>query len=85
MGRGRIVNNRLTDYIIPTSLDAPEMDTIIVEKEYPLVRLAPRAWENCRWTGAPRNRRRDLQCYRRARPRDSHYARAFARSKGETR
>jgi len=33
--RGRIVNNRLTNYIIPTSLDAPEMDTIIVEKEYP--------------------------------------------------
>lgn len=31
---GRIVNNRLTNYIIPTSLDAPEMETIIVEKEY---------------------------------------------------
>ena len=33
--KGRIINNRLTNYIIPTSLDAPEMDTIIVEKEYP--------------------------------------------------
>ena len=33
--RGRIVNNRLTNYIIPTSLDAPEMDTVIIEKEYP--------------------------------------------------
>ena len=33
--KGRIVNNRLTDYIIPTSLDAPEMETIIVEKPYP--------------------------------------------------
>ena len=32
---GRIVNNRLTDYIIPTTLDAPEMETIIVEQEYP--------------------------------------------------
>ncbi len=32
---GRIVNNRLTNYIIPTALDAPEMETIIVEKEYP--------------------------------------------------
>src|SRR5205085_3653493 len=32
---GRIVNNRLTNYIIPTSLDAPDMETIIVEKEYP--------------------------------------------------
>jgi CO/xanthine dehydrogenase Mo-binding subunit len=33
--KGRIVNNRLTNYIIPTSLDAPEMETIIVEKAYP--------------------------------------------------
>jgi CO/xanthine dehydrogenase Mo-binding subunit len=33
--RGRIVNNRLTNYIIPTSLDAPEMETVIIEKEYP--------------------------------------------------
>jgi CO/xanthine dehydrogenase Mo-binding subunit len=33
--RGRIVNDRLTNYIIPTSLDAPEIETIIVEKEYP--------------------------------------------------
>ncbi|HZS07132.1 MAG TPA: xanthine dehydrogenase family protein molybdopterin-binding subunit [Blastocatellia bacterium] len=33
--RGRIVNNRLTNYIIPTALDAPEMETIIVENPYP--------------------------------------------------
>ncbi len=33
--RGRVVNNRLTNYIIPTALDAPDMQTIIVEKEYP--------------------------------------------------
>jgi CO/xanthine dehydrogenase Mo-binding subunit len=32
---GRIINDRLTNYIIPTSLDAPEMETIIVEKPYP--------------------------------------------------
>jgi CO/xanthine dehydrogenase Mo-binding subunit len=32
--KGRIVNNRLTNYIIPTSLDAPDMETIIVEKQY---------------------------------------------------
>ncbi|MGA9769367.1 MAG: xanthine dehydrogenase family protein molybdopterin-binding subunit [Blastocatellia bacterium] len=32
--KGRIVNNRLTNYIIPTSLDAPEMETIIVENAY---------------------------------------------------
>ncbi|HEU4387807.1 MAG TPA: molybdopterin cofactor-binding domain-containing protein, partial [Blastocatellia bacterium] len=33
--KGRIVNNRLTDYIIPTSLDTPDIDTIIVENPYP--------------------------------------------------
>lgn len=33
--RGRVVNNRLTNYIIPTSLDAPDMETVLVEKEYP--------------------------------------------------
>ncbi|HKQ06768.1 MAG TPA: xanthine dehydrogenase family protein molybdopterin-binding subunit [Blastocatellia bacterium] len=33
--KGRVVNNRLTNYIIPTALDAPEMQTIIVEKAYP--------------------------------------------------
>jgi CO/xanthine dehydrogenase Mo-binding subunit len=32
--KGRIVNNRLTNYIIPTSLDAPEMETVIVETAY---------------------------------------------------
>ena len=35
LDRGRIVNNRLTNYIIPTSLDAPQMETIIVENQYP--------------------------------------------------
>jgi CO/xanthine dehydrogenase Mo-binding subunit len=33
--RGRIINNRLTNYIIPTSLDAPEMESIIIENAYP--------------------------------------------------
>ncbi len=33
--RGRVVNNRMTNYIIPTALDAPEIETILVEKEYP--------------------------------------------------
>jgi CO/xanthine dehydrogenase Mo-binding subunit len=32
---GRIVNDRLTNYIIPTALDAPDMETVIVEREYP--------------------------------------------------
>jgi CO/xanthine dehydrogenase Mo-binding subunit len=33
--QGRIINNQLTNYIIPTALDAPEIETIIIEKEYP--------------------------------------------------
>jgi CO/xanthine dehydrogenase Mo-binding subunit len=32
---GRMLNNRLTNYIIPTALDIPEMETIIIEKPYP--------------------------------------------------
>jgi len=32
--KGRIVNNRLTNYIIPTALDAPDMETVIVENPY---------------------------------------------------
>jgi len=35
MENGRVVNNRMTNYIIPTSLDAPDMETILIEKEYP--------------------------------------------------
>src|SRR5262249_21873215 len=33
--QGRIVNNRLTNYIIPTSLDAPDMESLIIENPYP--------------------------------------------------
>ena len=33
--KGRIINNRLTNYIIPTALDAPEIETIIIENPYP--------------------------------------------------
>jgi CO/xanthine dehydrogenase Mo-binding subunit len=33
--KGRMLNNRLTNYIIPTSADAPEIKTILVENEYP--------------------------------------------------
>ncbi|MDQ7824047.1 MAG: xanthine dehydrogenase family protein molybdopterin-binding subunit [Candidatus Eremiobacteraeota bacterium] len=32
---GRIQNRNLTTYIIPTSMDIPELETIIVEDEYP--------------------------------------------------
>lgn len=33
--QGRMLNNRLTNYIIPTALDIPDMETILVEKPYP--------------------------------------------------
>lgn len=32
---GKMLNNRFTNYIIPTALDIPEMETILVEKPYP--------------------------------------------------
>jgi CO/xanthine dehydrogenase Mo-binding subunit len=32
---GRVVNKRMTDYVIPTALDTPEIETIIVERPYP--------------------------------------------------
>ncbi|KAF0249914.1 MAG: aerobic-type carbon monoxide dehydrogenase large subunit CoxL/CutL-like protein [bacterium] len=32
---GKILNNRFTNYIIPTALDIPDMETILVEKPYP--------------------------------------------------
>lgn len=32
---GRMLNNRLTNYIIPTALDVPEMETILIENPYP--------------------------------------------------
>jgi CO/xanthine dehydrogenase Mo-binding subunit len=32
---GRVLNNRLQSYLIPTSLDAPVIDTLLVENAYP--------------------------------------------------
>ena len=32
---GRVLNRRMTDCIIPTSIEAPEMETLIVEEPYP--------------------------------------------------
>jgi len=34
-GAGRIVNPRMTDYIVPTARDAPRFETILVEDPYP--------------------------------------------------
>src|SRR5262249_37789003 len=47
--KGRIVNNRLTNYIIPTALDAPEMETIIIENPYPHGPFGAKGVGNCRW------------------------------------
>jgi CO/xanthine dehydrogenase Mo-binding subunit len=32
---GRVLNNRMQNYIIPTSLDAPRIESIIIENPYP--------------------------------------------------
>ena len=32
---GRVMNRRMTDCIVPTFADAPEMETILVEEPYP--------------------------------------------------
>ncbi|MFH1830896.1 MAG: xanthine dehydrogenase family protein molybdopterin-binding subunit [Pseudomonadota bacterium] len=34
LDKGRFLSDRLQTYIIPTAMDAPEMDTVIVEKAY---------------------------------------------------
>ena len=31
---GRLLNNRMTNYIIPTALDAPELDIVLVENPF---------------------------------------------------
>lgn len=35
MENGRMVNDRLTNYLIPTSVDAPEIEVALIESEYP--------------------------------------------------
>ncbi|MDW8241442.1 MAG: xanthine dehydrogenase family protein molybdopterin-binding subunit [Acidobacteriota bacterium] len=35
MQQGRMINNRLTNYLIPTAVDAPEIHAILVESPYP--------------------------------------------------
>lgn len=35
MQQGRMINNRLTNYLIPTAVDAPEINAILVESPYP--------------------------------------------------
>jgi CO/xanthine dehydrogenase Mo-binding subunit len=33
--RGRVMNRRMTDCIVPTFADAPELETILIEEPYP--------------------------------------------------
>ncbi len=35
MKNGKMANDRLTNYMLPTCMDAPEMDVILIEKPYP--------------------------------------------------
>jgi CO/xanthine dehydrogenase Mo-binding subunit len=35
MNNGKMANDRLTNYMLPTCMDAPEMDVILIEKPYP--------------------------------------------------
>jgi CO/xanthine dehydrogenase Mo-binding subunit len=35
MKDGKMANDRLTNYMLPTCMDAPEMDVILIEKPYP--------------------------------------------------
>jgi CO/xanthine dehydrogenase Mo-binding subunit len=32
---GKMANDRLTNYMLPTCMDAPEMEIILIEKPYP--------------------------------------------------
>jgi CO/xanthine dehydrogenase Mo-binding subunit len=33
--KGKMANDRLTNYMLPTCMDAPEMEVILIEKPYP--------------------------------------------------
>lgn len=35
MRDGRMANNQLTNYIIPTTLDTPDIDVVVLENPYP--------------------------------------------------
>jgi len=35
MRDGRMANNQLTNYIIPTTLDTPNLDVVLIENPYP--------------------------------------------------
>ena len=51
---GRYLNDRLETYLIPTALDAPRIETILVEAPFTARHTARRASASCRWTSARR-------------------------------
>ena len=52
---GVMQNAQLTNYIIPTALDMPPIDVVLVEEPYSTAPAARRASASCRWT-CPRRR-----------------------------
>ena len=51
---GRYLNDRLATYIIPTSLDAPRITTILVEAPFDGVPHGAKGSASCRWTSGRR-------------------------------
>jgi len=60
MKNGKMTNDRLTNYMLPTCMDAPEMEVILIEKPYPQAHSASKASASCRWM-ALRPRPRSLR------------------------
>ena len=44
-----MANAQLTNYIIPTTLDTPAIDVVMLENPTRTGRSAPRGWASCRW------------------------------------
>jgi len=53
-----MLNNQMTNYIMPTSVDLPPIRVFLKSMATFTARTAPRASENCRWMGLPGNRKR---------------------------
>ncbi len=48
--RGRMRNNQMTNYIMPTSADLPPIRVFFEEiRQSSTARMARREWESCRW------------------------------------
>jgi len=47
MRDGRMANNQLTNYIIPTTLDTPDIDVVLLENPYPRGPFVRKASARC--------------------------------------